>query len=144
MKITYEKLLQLNANVLRISSEHKDKLAYAVEQHLIPNIESALKIYNKEVGKIQIKYALTEKDTDAILYEPADKNGFRAYKFSKEGLEALERDVKLLKEKEIDFEPYIATQFGRALLFHSSIQELYNGILWNIEVKKQTEEDYNE
>ncbi len=144
MKITYEKLLQLNANVTRLSSEIKDKLAYAVEQHLVPNIESALKIYNKEITKLQVKNALVEKDTDAILYEPVDKNGYRPYKFSKEGLEKLEEEVALLREKEIDFEPYIATQFGRALLLHTSVQELYNGILWNIEIKKQIEEDYNE
>lgn len=144
MKIPYKKVLEMQSNVHLIRSDKKDKLAWAVEEHLIPEFKTALTPYYKELNKLRQKHAAVGKDNEILFEEKVNQDGSRNYKYTKDGATALEVDVEALQEKEADFENYIATDFTRANAFHASVKELYNGIVWQMEIKKPSEDDYNE
>ncbi len=142
MKITNEKLLQLDANINLVRSGKKDKLSYAVEEYFIPNLKTALTSYFKKKGKIFLDNALTGKDGEILYEEGINKDGSKDYKFSKEGMAKLQDEVEKLNKEEAELEVYVATDFQRAIGFHSSVKELYNGILWEMDLKKISEEEF--
>ncbi len=142
MRVTNEKLLQLDANINLVRSGKKDKLSYAVEEHFIPNLKTALTPYLKKQGKIYLDNALTGKDGEILYEEEVNKDGSKNYKFSREGMAKLREEIEKLGKEEVELEVYVATEFQRAIGFHSSVKELYNGILWEMDLKKISEEEF--
>jgi hypothetical protein len=92
----YKKLLQLvsNINVVIGNQETKvQKKLFKIYEKIKPHHDN----YNTEVEILRLDNASTD-DKDCLLLD--DKGG---YKFTKEGIKKLTKDIEALNDKEFDF-----------------------------------------
>jgi hypothetical protein len=92
----YKKLLQLvsNINVVIGNQETKvQKKLYKIYEKIKPHHDD----YNTEVEILRLDNASTD-DKDCLLLD--EKGG---YKFTKEGIKKLTKDIEALNDKEFDF-----------------------------------------
>ena len=93
----YKKLLQLvnNINVVIGNQETKvQKKLFKIYEKIKPHHDD----YNTEVEILRLDNAQTD-DKDCLLLD--DKGG---YKFTKEGIKKLTKDIEALNDKEFDFQ----------------------------------------
>ena len=107
---TYQELIQLaNAiNILSGSKEHVAENTKGVKklQKMGTKIKSELEAYNEKLEDLRLDNAHTD-DSGALILD--DKGG---YKFSKDGLKRLNRDIKKLLEDTFEFYQFTFSHEG--------------------------------
>ena len=134
---SYQELIQLaNAiNILSGSKEHVAENTKGVKklQKIGAKIKSNLELYNEKLEDLRLDNAHTDESGSLLLDE---KGG---YKFSKDGLKKLNKDIRKLMEETFDFYQFTFSTEGL---------ELYgflNGWVEGLEFPEvQEEEDFQE
>jgi hypothetical protein len=107
---TYQELIQLaNAiNILSSSKEHVEANTKGVKklQKIGTKIKSELEAYNEKLEDLRLDNAHTD-DSGALILD--DKGG---YKFSKDGLKKLNKDIKGLLEETFEFYQFTFSHEG--------------------------------
>lgn len=107
---TYQELIQLaNAiNILSSSKEHVEANTKGVKklQKIGAKIKSELEAYNEKLEDLRLDNAHTDESGALIL---DDKGG---YKFSKDGLKKLNKDIKKLLEQTFEFYQFTFSHEG--------------------------------
>jgi predicted nuclease with TOPRIM domain len=107
---TYQELIQLaNAiNILSSSKEHVEANTKGVKklQKIGTKIKSELEAYNEKLEDLRLDNAHTDESGALILDE---KGG---YKFSKDGLKKLNKDIKKLLEQTFEFYQFTFSHEG--------------------------------
>lgn len=107
---TYQELIQLaNAiNILSSSKEHVEANTKGVKklQKIGTKIKSELEAYNEKLEDLRLDNAHTD-ESGALLLD--DKGG---YKFSKDGLKKLNKDIKGLLEKTFEIYQFTFSHEG--------------------------------
>ena len=107
---TYQELIQLaNAiNILSSSKEHVEANTKGVKklQKIGAKIKSELEAYNEKLEDLRLDNAHTDESGALIL---DDKGG---YKFSKDGLKKLNKDIKGLLEQTFDIYQFTFSNEG--------------------------------
>lgn len=110
---TYQELIQLaNAiNILSNSKEHVEANTKGVKklQKIGGKIKSELEAYNEKLEDLRLDNAHTDESGALILDE---KGG---YKFSKDGLKKLNKDIKKLLEDTFEFYQFTFSHEGLEL-----------------------------
>jgi len=110
---TYQELIQLaNAiNILSGSKEHVEENTKGVKklQKIGTKIKSELEAYNEKLEDLRLDNAHTD-DSGALILD--DKGG---YKFSKEGLKKLNKDIKKLLDDTFEFHQFTFSNEGLEL-----------------------------
>jgi len=110
---TYQELIQLaNAiNILSSSKEHVAENTKGVKklQKIGAKIKSELEAYNEKLEDLRLDNAHTD-DSGALILD--EKGG---YKFSKEGLKKLNKDIKNLLEDTFEFYQFTFSNEGLEL-----------------------------
>ena len=125
----YKKLLQLvsNINVVIGNQETKvQKKLFKIYEKIKPHHDD----YNTEVEILRLDAAQTD-DKDCLLLD--EKGG---YKFTKEGIKKLTKDIEVLNDKEFDFQ-IINVVNPQGLEDFTFLQDWVTGIEFN----KQEEEE---
>ena len=107
---TYQELIQLaNAiNILSSSKEHVEANTKGVKklQKIGTKIKSELEAYNEKLEDLRLDNAHTD-DSGALILD--DKGG---YKFSKDGLKKLNKDIRSLLEETFEFYQFTFSHEG--------------------------------
>jgi hypothetical protein len=107
---TYQELIQLaNAiNILSGSKEHVEANTKGVKklQKIGTKIKSELEAYNEKLEDLRLDNAHTD-DSGALILD--DKGG---YKFSKDGLKKLNKDIRSLLEQTFEFYQFTFSHEG--------------------------------
>jgi hypothetical protein len=107
---TYQELIQLaNAiNILSGSKEHVEANTKGVKklQKIGTKIKSELEAYNEKIEDLRLDNAHTD-DSGALILD--DKGG---YKFSKDGLKKLNKDIRSLLEQTFEFYQFTFSHEG--------------------------------
>jgi hypothetical protein len=96
MKMKYKQLLQLVSrlnNVIGNQETKVQKKLFKVQEKISKSLED----YNKQVEELRLDNASVDEKGILILNEKGD------YKFSKEGIKKLTKDIEALNDKEFDF-----------------------------------------
>lgn len=91
-KITYNQLINA-INVANKLSERKDKAGHTAKI-FVGEMKTLTDAFNKKIERLKLQHSATDKDGCVILDE---KGG---YKFSKDGMIALQDDIEELVNKE--------------------------------------------
>jgi hypothetical protein len=75
--------------------KREDKLGHYCRM-LLDSLKPSAESFNKEVKKLRLKHSAVDKNNCVILNEKSD------YSFTKEGLTALEEEMDLLMDSEIE------------------------------------------
>lgn len=110
VKKTYQELIQL-ANAINILSNSKEHVAENTKgvkklQKIGSKIKANLEIYNEKLEDLRLDNAHTDSTGALVLDE---KGG---YKFSKDGLKKLNKDLKNLMEEEFEFYQFTFSNEG--------------------------------
>ena len=76
-------------------TKREDKLGHACRMFM-DSMKPSVDSFNKEIKKIRLKHSAVDKNNCVILNEKGD------YSFTKEGLTALEEEMDLFMESEIE------------------------------------------
>jgi predicted nuclease with TOPRIM domain len=129
---TYQELIQLaNAiNILSSSKEHVEANTKGVKklQKIGTKIKSELEAYNEKLEDLRLDNAHTDESGALIL---DDKGG---YKFSKEGLKKLNKDIKGLLEQ--TFEIYQFTFSNEGIENYGFLEGWVEGLEFPKEVEE--------
>jgi hypothetical protein len=93
----YKQLLQLVANLNTVIGSQETKTAKKLVK-IYEKVKPQHEAYQSEVENLRLDNAQTD-DKDCLLLD--DKGG---YKFSKEGIKKLTKDIETLNDKEFDFQ----------------------------------------
>lgn len=93
----YKQLLQLVGNLNAVIGSQETKTAKKLFQ-IYNKVKPYHEAYNTEVESLRLDAAQTD-DKDCLLLD--DKGN---YKFSKEGIKKLTKDIEALNDKEFDFQ----------------------------------------
>lgn len=125
----------LTADIIRrFPNLANTKFSYAMERFGEKNLKEIFLTYNQAVDKVRIEHALTDKDTDAILYTKEPGPNEREYQYSKQGLlNVIKAERELVTEwdkKTFEVEPFIVKDIPKEikLLEETTIEKL-KGIL---------------
>ena len=128
----FKQLKQIDAIYGKLLADEKykqTKIVYALKRFSEKNLVKMFGDYNKELEDIRIDNALTDKDTQAILYE--EKGG--SYKYSKEGLKAVLKKIREVSEewneKEFEVEPFICKEIPKGLILEEDELEVLEGVI---------------
>jgi hypothetical protein len=93
----YKQLLQLVANLNAVIGSQETKTAKKLVK-IYEKVKPQHEAYQSEVENLRLDNAQTD-DKDCLLLD--EKGG---YKFSKEGIKKLTKDIETLNDKEFDFQ----------------------------------------
>ena len=125
----YKQLLQLVNrlnNVIGNQETKVQKKLFKVQEKISKNLED----YNKQVEELRLDNASVDEKGILILNEKGD------YKFSKEGIKKLTKDIDALNDKEFDFQ-IINVVNPEGLKDFTFLQDWVTGVEFN----KQEEEE---
>lgn len=113
MTKTFSELKEIDAlhgKLLRIEGFDNTKLAYAFKRFSEKNIVPTFSDFNEELQFMRIDNALTDKITNALLYQP----GSNDFQYSPEALKNVLRQSKEItkkwENKDIEIVPYICSE----------------------------------
>lgn len=118
-KVTFKELKAWLNNINSYVNKHPEtKLALAIAETIEP-VKDVFDKFNKALGKIQLKHALENSETGAVLYVDKSDQSTRPYRYAKDALQLLE-DEEYSLEKEwskmsFDIEVCTVTEFPKDL-----------------------------
>ena len=125
----YKQLLQLVSSLNQVIGSQETKVQkklFKVQEKISKHLED----YNKQVEELRLDNASVDEKGILILNEKGD------YKFNKEGIKKLTKDIESLNDKEFDFQ--IINVVNPANLENFTFLEDWTT---GIEFKKQEEEE---
>jgi hypothetical protein len=117
MNKTFKQLLEADSVVAELYLKDKalenSKFGYAWRKFYEKNITPINKEFHERLEDLRIENALEDSITKEIIYGEPDKRGNKPYKFSREGLTKLTKQVRELNReydnKEIEVVKYISS-----------------------------------
>jgi len=125
----YKQLLQLVNNLNAVIGSQETKTAKKLFQ-IYNNVKPYHEAYNTEVESLRLDAAQTDEKDCLLLTDKGE------YKFSKEGIKKLTKDIEALNDKEFDFQ-IINVVNPEGLKDFTFLQDWVTGVEFN----KQEEEE---
>lgn len=110
IKITYKEAIKLQKMLAAIDAQDL-KTKFAIGK-ILKNLDSIIEEYSSELSEIQLNHAAIDDKGLLVLDEKGN------FKFTPDNQRILIRLIANLKNKEVEFEPYI-------LPFNAEIEELH-------------------
>jgi hypothetical protein len=125
----YKQLLQLVANLNAVIGSQETKTAKKLVK-IYEKVKPQHEAYQSEVENLRLDNAQTD-DKDCLLLD--EKGG---YKFSKEGIKKLTKDIETLNDKEFDFQ-IINVVNPQGLEDFTFLQDWTTGIEFNTQEEEE-------
>jgi hypothetical protein len=125
----YKQLLQLVANLNTVIGSQETKTAKKLVK-IYEKVKPQHEAYQSEIENLRLDNAQTD-DKDCLLLD--EKGG---YKFSKEGIKKLTKDIETLNDKEFDFQ-IVNVVNPQGLEDFTFLQEWTTGIEFNTQEEEE-------